>query len=91
MTTKVKAEDLPSYMTSDHITLYFERYGEIKDSVEMLEGEQSAIISFEEPGGMVLFTLCSNLVFVLLTYAINLHFSIVLIILMQQKSCIFQL
>ncbi|KAG9271270.1 poly ADP-ribose polymerase 14 [Astyanax mexicanus] len=48
MTTKVKVEDLPSNLNSDHIMLYFEKYGETDGDVVMLEDGQSAIISFED-------------------------------------------
>ncbi|XP_062861937.1 poly(ADP-ribose) polymerase family member 14-related sequence 1 [Trichomycterus rosablanca] len=48
MTTKVKLEDVPTNMNSLHITLYFERYCEPSD-LQMLDGEQSAIITFEDP------------------------------------------
>ncbi|KAK2850420.1 hypothetical protein Q7C36_009203 [Tachysurus vachellii] len=47
MTTKVKVEDLSSDMSSDYIMLYFEKYGEIDEDLEMLEDEESAIITFK--------------------------------------------
>ncbi|XP_047012139.1 poly(ADP-ribose) polymerase family member 14-related sequence 1 isoform X2 [Ictalurus punctatus] len=46
MTTKVQVEDL-SDMNSDYIMLYFEKYGEIEGDVEMLEDNESAIITFK--------------------------------------------
>ncbi|XP_026865825.2 poly(ADP-ribose) polymerase family member 14-related sequence 1 [Electrophorus electricus] len=46
-TTKmVKAEDVPSGVNSDYFVLYFEKFGEVEDDVEILEDEQSAIITF---------------------------------------------
>lgn len=51
MTTKVKVEDLSSDMSSDYIMLYFEKYGEIDDDLEMLEDEESAIITFKTHTG----------------------------------------
>ncbi|XP_053352525.1 poly(ADP-ribose) polymerase family member 14-related sequence 1 isoform X2 [Clarias gariepinus] len=45
-TTKVKVEDLPPGMNSDYISLYFEKFGEIVGDVEMLEDDESAIITF---------------------------------------------
>lgn len=53
MTTKVQVEDL-SDMNSDYIMLYFEKYGEIEGDVEMLEDNESAIITFKVHAGMEL-------------------------------------
>lgn len=50
-TTKVKVEDLAPDMNSDYIMLYFEKFGEIEGEVEMLEDEQSAIITFKVHAG----------------------------------------
>ncbi|XP_036417757.1 poly(ADP-ribose) polymerase family member 14-related sequence 1 isoform X2 [Colossoma macropomum] len=47
-TPKVKAEDLPSSVNCDYITLFFEKYGEVEGEVEMLEDGQSAIITFKD-------------------------------------------
>ncbi|KAK3568803.1 hypothetical protein QTP86_017403 [Hemibagrus guttatus] len=47
MTMKVKVEDLSSDLNSDFITLYFEKYGELAYDVEMLEDDESAIITFK--------------------------------------------
>lgn len=51
MTTKVKVENLPSDVNSDYIMLYFEKYGEIEDDVEMLEDDKSAVITFKARAG----------------------------------------
>lgn len=51
MTTRVKVENLTSDMNSDYIMLYFEKYGEIEGDVEMLEDDESAIITFKTHAG----------------------------------------
>lgn len=51
MTTKVKVEDLPPDINADYIMLYFEKYGEIEGDVEILEDDESAIITFQVPTG----------------------------------------
>lgn len=53
-TMKVKAQDLPPNVNSDYVTLYFEKYGDIQDDVEMLEDGQSAIITYKDHKGMSL-------------------------------------
>lgn len=49
LTTKVKVEG--SIMNSDYIMLYFEKYGEIEGEVEMLEDDESAVITFKVHSG----------------------------------------
>ncbi|XP_062390420.1 poly(ADP-ribose) polymerase family member 14-related sequence 1 isoform X2 [Sardina pilchardus] len=46
---KVRAEDIISDITSDHLQLYFQRDEEVKEDVEMLEEEQAAIVTFSDP------------------------------------------
>ncbi|XP_041928990.1 poly(ADP-ribose) polymerase family member 14-related sequence 1 isoform X2 [Alosa sapidissima] len=46
---KVRAEDLISDITSDHLQLYFQKDEDVKEDVEMLEEEQAAIVTFSEP------------------------------------------
>ncbi|KAL7881397.1 hypothetical protein AOLI_G00082450, partial [Acnodon oligacanthus] len=47
-TPKVKAVGLPSNVNSDYIILFFEKYGEVEGEVDILEDEQSAIITFKD-------------------------------------------
>lgn len=51
LTTKVKVEGLSSDMSPDYIMLYFEKYGEIEGDIEMLEDDESAVITFEVHAG----------------------------------------
>lgn len=57
MTMKVKVEDLSSDLNSDFIMLYFEKYGEVDGDVEMLEDDESAIITFKTHAGKCKFKL----------------------------------
>ena len=47
---KVKAEDIND-LTSDHLQLYFQKDGDVKEDVEILEEEQAAIVTFSDPVG----------------------------------------
>lgn len=47
---KVRAENIISIITAEHLQLYFQRNEHVED-VEMLEEEQAAIITFSDPAG----------------------------------------
>lgn len=46
-TKKVQAENLPPNFNSDHVLLYFDKYGETNGQIKMLE-EHTAIITFKD-------------------------------------------
>ncbi|XP_030642348.1 poly(ADP-ribose) polymerase family member 14-related sequence 1 [Chanos chanos] len=48
VTAKVMAENLPPDVDSDYLSLFFSKYGETEENVEMLDDEQSAIITFRD-------------------------------------------
>ncbi|KAL2081153.1 hypothetical protein ACEWY4_023006 [Coilia grayii] len=48
VTVKVRAEDITSDITSDHLQLYFQKDEDVQEDVEMLEEEQAAIITFSD-------------------------------------------
>lgn len=48
---KVRAENIISSITADHLQLYFQRNENVEEDVEMLEEEQAAIVTFSNPTG----------------------------------------
>lgn len=56
VTTKAILEDVPPNVSSDHLLLYFEKEGEDVQDVSVNEEEQTAIINFQDPRGIVILT-----------------------------------